>query len=218
VIRAASAVLAATALLLAGCGRPPPLTAPAGVTLTPLRTIPAWQGRVMLRLAGVKGARVDRRVDLWRVEYSATLAPGRPPARLSGLLALPRGAPARRLVSFQHGTSTTRDAVPSQPDGNGIAGAIAFAGAGYALVEPDYPGMGKGSGRHTYFVTAPTVQSVTTLIDIAERESILTAARLRARGTDAQAVDVGPIDHDGSVLAAAPSILAWLKTLERNAP
>jgi pimeloyl-ACP methyl ester carboxylesterase len=100
------------------------------------------------------------------MEYSAV---GRNGAtmRLSGLLALPRGVVARRLVSFQHGTTTTRSAVPSKLDGTGIATAIAFAGNGYALVVPDYPGLGASEGRHPYYVAEAIGPAVVAMIDAA---------------------------------------------------
>ncbi len=37
---------------------------------------------------------------------------------------------------------------------------------------------------------------------------------MRARGADVTAVDVGPVGHDASMLAAAPRILAWLNELD----
>src|SRR5688572_105651 len=89
--------------------------------------------------------------------------------RLSGLLALPRGVAPRRLVSFQHGTATTRTAVPSQPDGTGIAAAVVFAGNGYALIAPDYPGMGESPGRHPYYIADSIGPAVADMIAASQR-------------------------------------------------
>ncbi|HRD28503.1 MAG TPA: lipase family protein [Caulobacter sp.] len=161
-------VLVVAGLLLVGCLRPPQAPAPPGITLTPLRSISALEARVLLRLAGVKGLPVRYAVDCYRMEYVVTGPDGRP-ARLSGLLALPRGVAASRLVSFQHGTATTRSAVPSQPDGTGLAAAILFAGNGYALVAPDYPGMGVSPGKHPYYVAESIGPSVVAMIDAARR-------------------------------------------------
>ena len=86
-----------------------------------------------------------------------------------GLLALPRGVAPRRLVSFQHGTSTTRTAVPSQLDGTGIATAIVFAGNGYALIAPDYPGMGESPGRHPYYIADSIGPAVADMIAASQR-------------------------------------------------
>jgi hypothetical protein len=89
--------------------------------------------------------------------------------RLSGLLALPRGASPLRVASFQHGTTTTRTAVPSKPDGTGLAAAILFAGNGYAAVVPDYPGLGAGPGRHPYYVAEEIAPAVADMIEAAQR-------------------------------------------------
>jgi hypothetical protein len=38
---------------------------------------------------------------------------------------------------------------------------------------------------------------------------------MSARGADVKAIDVGPVAHEPSMLAAAPLILAWLRELEK---
>lgn len=161
-------LLTAAAALYIGTMRPRPIAAPKGVALTPLRTISTIEARVLLFLTGVRGVPVDNDVDCYRMTYFAAGANGAT-LRLSGLLALPRGVTARRLVSFQHGTTTTRSAVPSQPDGTGIAAAIAFAGNGYALVVPDYPGLGESEGRHPYYVADSIGPAVAAMIEAAEQ-------------------------------------------------
>lgn len=160
--------LSLLALLLSACGRPPPVAAPPGVEITPLRTISTLEARALLMLTGVKGIPVRHDVDCYRVVYSAEDGRGRQ-MRLSGLLALPRGADApARLASFQHGTTTTRSAVPSNLDGTGIAAAIVFAGNGFALVAPDYPGLGVSQGAHPYYIADAIAPSVVGLIDAAQ--------------------------------------------------
>lgn len=159
--------LAMAAVLLAACGGPPPIATPSGVRLTPLKTIPAIEARLVLHAAGVKGVPVANGVDCYRMEYQATGPDGRV-ERLSGLLALPRGRAPRRVVSFQHGTSTSREDVPSRPDETGLAAAVVFAGNGYALVAPDYPGLGRSSGTHPYYVMDETAISVTAMIEAAQ--------------------------------------------------
>jgi pimeloyl-ACP methyl ester carboxylesterase len=167
-VRAVWVLLAVMVPLLAGCMRPGAVRAPPGVELTPLRSISTLEARVLLLLTGVKGVPVRYAVDCYRMTYPAVGADGRV-ERLSGLLALPRGAAPRRLVSFQHGTSTTRSAVPSRPDGTGLAAAIVFAGAGYGLVAPDYPGLGVSGGRHPYYVADEIGPAVVGMIDAALR-------------------------------------------------
>jgi pimeloyl-ACP methyl ester carboxylesterase len=148
--------------------RPRPIQARDGVKLTPLRTISTTEARVLLFLTRVKGISVRNATDLYRMNYSLARPDGRI-VPLSGLLALPRGVVARRLVSFQHGTTTTRTAVPSKPDGTGIATAIVFAGNGYALVVPDFPGLGDSPGRHPYYVADAIAPAIVAMIEAAQQ-------------------------------------------------
>ncbi len=159
--------LIALSFLVAACTHPRPMQAPESVKLTPLKTIPTIEARLLLTLAGVKGISVNNAVDLYRMQYS--IQAGGKHIQLSGLLALPRGMEPRRLVSFQHGTTTTRGAVPSRPDGTGIAAAITFAGNGYALVLPDYPGLGESEGRHPYYVADAIGPAIVGMIEAAQR-------------------------------------------------
>jgi len=160
-------LLIATVALLAGCMHPRAIQAPEEVRLTPLTTISTLKARVLLTFAGVDGIPVSSAVDCYRMQY--TVGSGSEAVQLSGLLALPRDVVPRRLVSFQHGTSTTRTAVPSQLDGTGLAAAIAFAGNGYALIAPDYPGLGESSGRHPYYVAEAIGPAVAAMIEASQR-------------------------------------------------
>lgn len=153
---------------LAACGRAPALSAPEGVTLTHVRTISRVEAWGLLRLTGLQGVRAAHNVDCWRMIYPTTDKTGAPSVA-SGLFALPRGAPARRIASFQHGTASARDAVPSKPDGTGLAAAILFAGNGYAALAPDYHGMGASPGPHPYLVAQAAARAVIDMIDAARR-------------------------------------------------
>jgi pimeloyl-ACP methyl ester carboxylesterase len=148
--------------------RPLPIQAPDGTQLTPLRTISTSEARIFLLLTGVRGISVRNAIDLYRMNYRLTRPDGKV-VPLSGLLALPRGLVSRRLVSFQHGTTTTRSAVPSKPDGTGIATAIVFAGNGYSLVVPDYPGLGDSPGRHPYYVADAIGPAIVGMLEAAEQ-------------------------------------------------
>lgn len=159
--------LIATLALLSACMHPRVIEAPADVQLTPLKTISTVKARLLLTLAGVDGIPVTNAVDCYRMQY--IVGSGSDAVRLSGLLALPRNAAPRRLVSFQHGTSTTRTAVPSQLDGTGIAAAIAFAGNGYALIAPDYPGLGESPGRHPYYIADSIGPAVVGMVEASQR-------------------------------------------------
>ncbi|MEX1155083.1 lipase family protein [Parvibaculum sp.] len=158
----------AVLLFLAACAEPAPRAAPNGVELTPLKSYGAIESRVLLRLAGVSGIGVDHGVDCYRMIYRTRDAAGREIVA-SGLLALPRSVTPKRLVSFQHGTTTSRDRVPSAPDGTGVAAAIVFAGNGYALVAPDYIGLGVSQEPHPYLVADDAARAVTDMIAAARR-------------------------------------------------
>jgi pimeloyl-ACP methyl ester carboxylesterase len=159
--------LIATFAILTACMSPRALQAPQDVRLTPLKTISTLEARVLLTFAGVDGIPVENSVDCYRMQYS--VSSGDETIQLSGLLALPRNVVPRRLVSFQHGTSTTRTAVPSQLDGTGLAAAIAFAGNGYALIAPDYPGLGDSPGRHPYYVADAIGPAVVGMLEASQR-------------------------------------------------
>jgi pimeloyl-ACP methyl ester carboxylesterase len=162
------AVLSFAAVLLAACGKPPARPAPDGVTLTPLRTVSTLEAGFLLRAAGVKGVSARYGVDCYRMTYVGVGADGRA-ERLTGLIAFPRGADAKRIVSFQHGTTTERESVPSRLDEGGLAAAVVFAGNGYLLLAPDYPGLGGSPGPHPYYVQDEAAGSVTAMIAAAEQ-------------------------------------------------
>src|SRR5262245_23561087 len=125
---------------LAACSRSE-FAAPAGsgIQLKPIRSWSTLESGTLLKMSGVEGRHVRHAVDAWRVLYPSHDAAGRPIV-LSGLLALPRDAAPATLVSWHHGTTTTRGAVPSNLSVDGVAAAIVFAGTGRAVVAPDYLG------------------------------------------------------------------------------
>lgn len=161
-MRRRSFLAGAAALPLAGCAAPK-LTAPDGVTLTHVKSWHPLQAWTMLKLVSVGGVTPRHTVDGWRVDYPSTDAAGRP-IRLSGFLALPRGVTPTSLVSWQHGTTTTRSAVPSNVSTDAMAAAFVFAGTGRAVVAPDYLGLGASPLTHTYLVKDDTARAVTDLL------------------------------------------------------
>lgn len=157
----------ATGLALAGC-RPPQLSPPAGsgLRLTFRRSWSTLESAALLRLAGVEGVEPRHTVDAWSALYRSHDAAGRP-IELSGLLALPRGVDPRGVVSWHHGTTTSRDAVPSNLSTDGVAAAIVFAGTGRAMIAPDYLGLGASKLTHTYLVADDTVRAIVDLLTAA---------------------------------------------------
>ena len=68
----------------------------------------------------------------------------------SALMIVPRGTNGPiPLVSVQHGTLARKGAAPSQP-GSGELWAVALAASGYAVVVPDYLGLGTSPGNQPY--------------------------------------------------------------------
>ncbi len=132
---------------------------------TPVGGYPGWALRALIWTQGLSSAvPTQYGVSLYRVEYWTT-APGGRLALASGLVAFPRAAELRGVVSFQHGTASERTAAPSTPDpSNGVVAAAAFAGHGYLLVAPDYLGLGTSLEPHPYYHAASTANAVVDLL------------------------------------------------------
>jgi hypothetical protein len=163
------AVLAAVAAVPLGACAPPRPGGPAGVRLDHLRAWTALEARTLLGLAGIGGIEPRHTVDAWRILYPSTDSAGRP-IQLSGLLALPR-APAAGLVSWQHGTTTTRTHVPSRLSIDGLSAALVFAGTGRAVIAPDYIGLGDSPLVHPYLVADDAARAVVDLLAAARQVS-----------------------------------------------
>jgi hypothetical protein len=69
---------------------------------------------------------------------------------LSGLLTIPDyEAVAFPIVTYQHGTSNSPQAVPSNRS-SGYEECLAYSASGYATMAPDYFGLGDSDGFHPY--------------------------------------------------------------------
>lgn len=153
---------------LGACSKPPALAAPAGITITPLKSYSRIESWILLKFAGVSGIPAAHAIDTYRVNYPVARDDGTV-SRASGLLALPRDITPRRIVSFQHGTTSNREAVPSRLDLTGIAASVIFAGNGYMLLAPDYLGLGDSPGVHGYYVASDEALAVTGFIAAARQ-------------------------------------------------
>ena len=88
-------------------------------------------------------------VDMYRVLYTTTDIHGVPDTA-SGLLIVPdRPEFIYPLLSYQHGTVNSRWDVPSELAG-GYELAMALSGKGYAVIAPDFLGLGEARGLHPY--------------------------------------------------------------------
>ena len=91
-------------------------------------------------------------VTMRRLVYTTIDAHGAPTVA-SGMLALPTDIEPVGVVWFGHGTSASRsgESVPSTPSpGQGQGLATLFGAGGFALVAPDYVGLGLSPGPHPY--------------------------------------------------------------------
>ena len=98
--------------------------------------------------------RATRALDLHKISYRSTDEKGRSVV-LTGLVVLPNGGAPNGMVVFNHGTIADPRKAPSQyrgtADGTEPESAIlAFASGGYAIVMPDYLGLGDHKAAHPY--------------------------------------------------------------------
>jgi len=115
-----------------------------------VRTVPVSELAIYYNL-GLLPIVPQYNVQLYKVVYE-TITPLGARTKATGALALPEntGQPLR-LVSYQHGTLTQTNSAPSGMNITGeIFVGIAFGTAGYAVVEPDYLGLGDSPGLHPY--------------------------------------------------------------------
>jgi hypothetical protein len=134
------------------------------------------------------GGEVRYGVDAYRVTYRTVDANGRPVVA-SGLVAFPAGGAGEAsvtgrpdgasgpaslpVVSYDHGTTATSADTPSSfglgPDHavEGRWSAELFASAGFAVTEPDYVGMGTGTGPIEYLIAKSEATASADLITAA---------------------------------------------------
>jgi len=108
--------------------------------------------------------------DAWKITYSTIDVRGRP-TRASALIVIPQGiTKALPLLSYQHGTVTLREDVPSRLNDEADLGLIMGA-SGYITVLPDYLGLGDSPGLHPYQHAASQATAVVDAIRAA-RDSL----------------------------------------------
>ncbi|MEO0961016.1 MAG: hypothetical protein AAFY01_01205, partial [Pseudomonadota bacterium] len=202
------------------------LAVPAGdriEMIEPLSSYTALQGRALMWLAGIDGISPDTTIDTYRVTYAV---PGAREGAQSqtGLLALPRGREPRSLVSWQHGTTTSPDYVPSNLSVDGLAASLLFAGRGHALVAADYEGLGGSQTRiHPYLIVEPTVASVLGLIEAARTLPALSGADDLflagfSQGANASMATHRQIEADGGTVLGTAAIAGGVNLRQISLP
>ena len=102
-------------------------------------------------------------IDLYKIIYTSRDENGKA-ANLTGLVAWPRDGAPKGLVVFCHGTIADRKSSPSfwkgEENGNEAETAVlAFATGGYAVVMPDYIGLGDHKAGHPYPLSVTNARS-----------------------------------------------------------
>lgn len=112
---------------------------------------------------GVEYPKAKYNVNLYRVQYNSVIPEfDNRPTVAYGLVAIPEGLNGTLpVVSYQHGTLFSRNAVPSYPDSSmetklEIAG---FSGQGYILIAADYFGKGLSKEYDSFLAKASTQQA-----------------------------------------------------------
>ena len=128
---------------------PNPANRGAVVAVTQTATLPAFQIQLLLGLQGITSITPRNGVRFYQVRYETVDAHGFK-TQASGGLAVPDVAGgAFPLISYQHGTVTQREDVPSRLNTEGFLGAV-LASLGYVATLPDYLGLGDSPGIHPY--------------------------------------------------------------------
>jgi len=131
-----------------------------------------------------------RPLDLYKINYRSTDEKNNSVV-LSGLVVLPRGGAPNGLVIFNHGTIVNSEFAPSRFTGKeNKSGAevptLAFASGGYAVVMPDYLGLGDDKGAHPYPLGALNSLSAVDIIEparyLAAQQNTPVGARLFVTG------------------------------------
>jgi pimeloyl-ACP methyl ester carboxylesterase len=92
---------------------------------------------------------VEYGIDFYKITYHTTGSDGKPDIA-SGVVVIPDNkTSANALVIYHHGTSNSRQEVPSSLNLDYNAYAY-FGGSGFAVIAPDYLGMGESRGFHPY--------------------------------------------------------------------
>ena len=88
-------------------------------------------------------------VDAYKVLYN-TIGPKGDSTFASGAVFIPRNTTCKLpLMAYQHGTTPSRDNVPSRENAEFTLGVV-FSSTGYIMCETDYLGLGDGPGFHPY--------------------------------------------------------------------
>lgn len=89
------------------------------------------------------------RLRRFKITYATTDSQGKL-VLASGLLMIPKAEQSYSLLSYQHGTTLTREESPSNLNQEMLMVAIAMASRGFVVAAADYLGFGESVGPHLY--------------------------------------------------------------------
>ena len=146
----------------------------------------AQTNQMITKAFGSAVAPASEALDLYKISYRSRDEKNRPVV-LTGLLVFPKGGAPKGLVVFNHGTLADRKRSPSRftgkaDDSEAQTATLAFASGGYAVVMPDYLGLGDHTGgAHPYPLGAVNSRSAVDIIAPA-REVAKRLKTIRRRG------------------------------------
>lgn len=130
------------------------------IEATQLASLSQTQLNFLISIAGLEGFQAVNGVDVYRILYETVASDGTTSVTASGAVALPQNEDEPvPLISYQHGTTTLNDAVPSNFSFDNLESMapVLVAADGYAAVAADYLGLGESAGFHPYLAVEPTV-------------------------------------------------------------
>lgn len=192
------------------------------VSSSPNGTMPAdkTNSRVTKAFGQYAVGQTNSDIELKKISYTSTDEDGRH-VTLTGLMAWPRGGAPNGLVVFCHGTLQDRDASPSRwkgkEDGSETESAtLAFATGGYAVIIPDYLGLGDHKATHPYPRNYINSQSAVDIIEPARE-----LARQNSYNIEAKLYVTGYSEGGGIAMAVTQKLEKMngaLYRVERTAP
>ena len=150
----------------------------------------AQTNRLIVQKFGSAVAPTSAALDLYKISYRSRDEKNRAVV-LTGLVVIPRGGAPRGMVVFNHGTIADRAKSPSRFTGKSNkseaeTATLAFASGGYAVVMPDYLGLGDHTGPHPYPLGAVNSRSAVDIIaparEVVRRLRAEVGARLYVSG------------------------------------
>lgn len=141
------------------------------VSTTPLLRLSSAEVAAEFREVGLPDS--DRYgIETYRVVY-CTISPSGRATTASGLLALPQAKHGLlSTVVYEHSTASRKTDAPSFLAEDGRIVSFFFASDGFAVVAPDYLGLGTSPGRHPYIHAATEASATVDLLraaDVASR-------------------------------------------------